>query len=358
LIVDADMRNPRIHTFFGSNPNIGLTTALASIYGTSLKSGNLQNRRNFANGDDLSLADIIHIVRVRKKTGVLTVKSGVLLYNIKFQDGILVNADSFDNVDNSFLLQIIKESENLTDHHIEEIKRRSKETGKSEELVILNLGLIDKKKLEGFIRLKISKILKDILFLNEATFYFEKNGKSESDHISWPFISDGGFSSEFDFSDTPYISNIIRKNLTPTPFDNLYTLGCGPVPQNPSEILSSNSFQSLDKKLTNFFDLVIFDSPPVSVVTDPSLIASFVDGVILVVRARMAHRNVIRSTKEQLAKSKSNILGVVLNDMDMSSHKYYYSKYGYKDYSKYYDKNEDDYICNSKPMKRKEINIF
>ncbi len=105
------------------------------------------------------------------------------------------------------------------------------------------------------------------------------------------------------------------------------------------------------------FDLVIFDSPPITAVTDPSLIASLVDGVVMVVRSRMAHRNIIRFAKEQLAKSKANILGVVLNDTEISTGSYYYSRYGYGGYGKYYGKDYGKYYGSGQGEKLEEVDI-
>jgi capsular exopolysaccharide synthesis family protein len=359
LIVDADMRNPMVHTFFDQDKNHGLTNALVSIYGASLKSGNIQNRRDFEKGGDLSLPDVFHIIHVRGKTGNLVITAEKATFKIRFQNGILVGADTYgSNLEDNYLLKIIKDAKHLSNQQLEKIKQGSKDTGKSVEFVILNLGLVDKKELEGFIRLKVNKIVKDIFSLTQASFTFDETQEVAADQVTLLQVQEEEFSTEFSLGETPYVRQVIKDHVKPTHSENLNILACGALPQNPSEILSSQSFKIFTKKLTEMFDLVIFDSPPVSAVTDPSLIASQVDGVILVVRSRMANRNIIRFSKEQLDKSKANILGVVLNDIDISSSGYYYSRYGYGGYGKYYGKDYGKYYGAGSSEKFEEINIF
>lgn len=330
LIVDTDMRNPMIHTFFDLEKTHGLTNALVSAYGINLKSGDIRK---------ISIPDVFHIIRVRGKTGILRVDNSHSVFDIEFQNGVAISAEAQGENEKDFLLEIIKDAKRLSASQVAEIKQRGKETGKNIEFVILNLGLVKKDELDGFVRLKTSKILKDIFSLQEATFAFEEILESSTHKVA---LSEGDKEeSELPLVETPYITKVIEEHVKQASSENLFVLSCGSLPQNPSEILSSHSFKEFTKKLTETFDLVIFDSPPITAVTDPSIIASQVDGVILIVRARMAHRNIIRFAKDQLAKSKANILGVVLNDIDITTGGYYYSRYGYgkysgSDYGKYY----------------------
>jgi hypothetical protein len=261
LIVDTDLRNPMVHTFFDLDKDHGLTNALISIYGANLKSGNIQNRRDFIKGGDISLPDVFHIIRAQGKTGTLTIKTDESIFDIRFQDGFLTNANTFGNLDDNFLLQIISDAKRLSANQVEEVKQRSKDTGKCVEFVIVNLGLIDKKELEGFIRLKVSKIVKDIFSLNHASFTFEETNEITADKITLPQVQEEEFKSEFSLTETPYAKQVIENHVKPTSSENLFILTCGSLPQNPSEILSSNSFRIFTKKLTEVFDLVIFDSP-------------------------------------------------------------------------------------------------
>lgn len=108
--------------------------------------------------------------------------------------------------------------------------------------------------------------------------------------------------------------------LRRSPVENLDVLTSGPIPPNPSELLNSAVFGELSHKLlSQGWDHVVFDSPPVLSVSDPVVIASVVDTGILVVRAGRTARQALRSAADKLAKSNVNHFGVVLNDVDLDA---------------------------------------
>ena len=79
-------------------------------------------------------------------------------------------------------------------------------------------------------------------------------------------------------------------------------------------------------------DHVLFDSPPVLTVTDATLLAALVDGVVLVARAGQLPRELLRRTQKQLRDVNAKIVGVVLNSVDSRSTDYYYYAYHQKGY--------------------------
>jgi polysaccharide biosynthesis transport protein len=110
----------------------------------------------------------------------------------------------------------------------------------------------------------------------------------------------------------------------------LVVITSGPVPPDPSELLSSKRARSLIESISNQADLVIIDSPPVLAVTDPRIIAGMVDGVILVASAGRTDRNHVTHAVEQLQLVDAPILGTVLNRQDASAATYGYG-YSYDD---------------------------
>ncbi len=72
------------------------------------------------------------------------------------------------------------------------------------------------------------------------------------------------------------------------------------------------------------FDLVIFDTPPVLAVSDSQVLASDVDGVMLVIRSGQTEFSAAERAKELLEQSRANLLGVVLNDREKKNSNYYY----------------------------------
>lgn len=109
-------------------------------------------------------------------------------------------------------------------------------------------------------------------------------------------------------------------------------LAAGPVPNNPTELMMSERYDDLLAELRKRFDVVILDAPPVTPVTDSVLLSQKVDGVLLVVRGGKTKKVALRSTRDQLDSVAAPIVGVVLNDIDVTSRKkgyyYFYGQYG------------------------------
>ena len=79
-----------------------------------------------------------------------------------------------------------------------------------------------------------------------------------------------------------------------TTVENLYVIPSGPTPPNPSELIGSKQMEKLIVALQEAFDLVIYDAPPVLSVTDAQILATKVDGTILVVRENKAEKEAVR----------------------------------------------------------------
>ena len=121
----------------------------------------------------------------------------------------------------------------------------------------------------------------------------------------------------------------------------LNLLPSGPVPPNPAELIGSEQMATLLKKLQNKFTHVVVDSPPIASFTDGVLIASMVDGVILVVNSGKSSRQVVRRSRQLLIDIGAKIFGVVLNNVDLRSQDnyYYYQSYYHRD--SYHSGDED-----------------
>jgi polysaccharide biosynthesis transport protein len=118
---------------------------------------------------------------------------------------------------------------------------------------------------------------------------------------------------------------------------NLKVLTSGPVPPNPAELLGSDQMRKLLTVLSDRYAHIIIDSPPAISFTDASILSTMVDGVILVVHGGRSSRAVVRRAKQQLLDVGAHIFGVVLNNVKVETHDYYYSGY----YSNYYPSDAD-----------------
>lgn len=127
-------------------------------------------------------------------------------------------------------------------------------------------------------------------------------------------------------SDRP-VTDFVR----PTEVPGLSLLACGPLPPNSSEILHAERFKQLVRELKDTYETVIFDSPPVEIVSDAMVLATSVDGVILVAQAGSSKLDALRSAVRSLKSVKADLLGVVLSRTASTGtgYGYYYSK-GYR----------------------------
>ena len=112
-----------------------------------------------------------------------------------------------------------------------------------------------------------------------------------------------------------------------TDVPNLSLLPCGPIPPNPAELLHSQKASEFLAHLRTQYDRVVFDSPPVTAVTDALALGPQLDGVILVVRVRQTRRDQAAGVLRQLRALGSKVVGVVLNAIEPNddSPSYYYS---------------------------------
>lgn len=112
------------------------------------------------------------------------------------------------------------------------------------------------------------------------------------------------------------------------PVANLKLLPVGIVPPNPSELLESRRFSELLSRMREEFDYVLVDVPPVGLVSDPLILATQVDGVLLVVNAQKTRKANVRRSMRSLEAVEASVLGTVMNNVNAS-------RKGYAQYQSY-----------------------
>ncbi|MGW6301706.1 CpsD/CapB family tyrosine-protein kinase [Peribacillus butanolivorans] len=116
----------------------------------------------------------------------------------------------------------------------------------------------------------------------------------------------------------------LRKTILNSNVLNLDILTSGPIPPNPSELLNSKAMETAINGLKGIYDYIIFDTPPVLLVTDSQIVANKCDGVIMVVASGKTNKQSAVKAKELLEKANTALLGVVLNGMESDTSNYYY----------------------------------
>lgn len=114
--------------------------------------------------------------------------------------------------------------------------------------------------------------------------------------------------------------------LRETGVAGLRLLTSGPLPPNPAELLGSRRMADLIRSLCEQADMVLFDAPPVIAVTDAAILASQVDGVLLVLKAGVTRREHAQRARAALDKVNARLVGTVLNNVKLDTSLYGYYK--------------------------------
>lgn len=127
----------------------------------------------------------------------------------------------------------------------------------------------------------------------------------------------------------------------PTVVPNLYAIYSGSGTDHPAELMASNKMEELLTELEESFDIILIDTPPSVALSDAVTLSRRVDGILLVVKEQSVSRVVVKQTIDLMKQVEANILGVVLNNVDLqragSKYKYYHA---YRDYYSYYSPDE------------------
>ena len=118
--------------------------------------------------------------------------------------------------------------------------------------------------------------------------------------------------------------------ISPKEFDSLDLILAGAVPPNPSELILGGKVEELLEEIKDKYDYIIFDTPPVGLITDALALMKLTHINIFVMSAKLANKKGIEFIEEVISKSKGSS-GIVLNQIVRKKLRYYYknSAYGY-----------------------------
>lgn len=128
---------------------------------------------------------------------------------------------------------------------------------------------------------------------------------------------------------TPGLSNVLaglsteEEAIRSSAYTNLDVLLSGDVPPNPAELLGSERMAEMIEKLSKRYDYILVDTPPVNIVSDTSLIANMLDGVLLLARQERSRKDNIKRAVSNLKLTGAKILGCVFNGVPREIKGYY-----------------------------------
>lgn len=117
-----------------------------------------------------------------------------------------------------------------------------------------------------------------------------------------------------------------------TDIPNLRFIPAGTIPPNPSDLLASEGTGRIIKNLSNHFDVVMFDTPPMTSVSDSSVLAGYVEKILFVTRSGVTRYEDLVRTMYQLEASAAKVVGQIVNAVDMDRLRHYHPYYRYSNY--------------------------
>ena len=268
----------------------------------------------------------------------------VLFLQELFNDKILLKSDISDQTDAPFLGFIFK---NHSGKSLITKSNPKSSVSESFRLVASNINFFLDKKDEGNSILFTSSISGEgkTFSAKNLAVIFSSLGKKvilvgadlRRPKLYLDFISDNKIGLSNYLSENIEINNIIKK----TDVKNLNIINSGPIPPNPSELLSKNKMKELIIALKKSFDYVIIDTPPIGIVSDSIVLTEFSDLNIFLVRQNFTKKRLLENINDFYVSKKIKNLCILLNEIKGPDPYGYRYGYSYDNYSEYYDLDND-----------------
>jgi len=329
MIIDADLRKPRIHELVPSNTSPGLSGLLADLLSTGIAEGSLTQ---------YSVTDLYRLMYLQNKSGYLKLEDEDERLELLFFQGQLVDLNWLTRPEGKKLAAILVKNGALTQKQAQLALSRQKDTGQKLAFMLINLGMLDESQIVGPLKIQMLEGLRIGLQMKAGRFSFQALSETELERTSFDPIDFHKLYKQLlvGGETLPFLQEAIHSAIIPSGTENLHLLPAGHLPPNPSELIGSKRMRFLLAQFKKRFDIIIIDTSPILPASDALMLAPMTDGVVLIVKPGIMNRNLVKKAVEQLRTAKANLIGVVLNNVDTRRESYY--KYYHKYYSQYYGK--------------------
>lgn len=324
-LIDADLMRPTVHDNFAMPQRRGLTDLMNEIYATNLQ----REQKN-----PLGLGDWIELARAQSRTGTLTVTSGDQQFSLTLEKGRITSISGRNLPDAERLGGILvaggKVSEEQRDVALKVQKQGPRRIGD----VLHSLGYIEPADLDAALMTQVKNTVHQLVTLPapKITFvdspeYFLPNLPGAGDDADESGAIDQFVTDRFgDYLKTPFLASQIPPFFADTDIQNLKLLLRGESEYD----ITDAAFEVFLHRASKMFDVVIIDAPPVAVTSPAITLARMAHGVLFVVKSEGYDLRIVQQAKENLASAGANLLGVVLNQINVKSDPYvayYYGSY-------------------------------
>ncbi|MCP4351478.1 MAG: DUF4388 domain-containing protein [Desulfobacterales bacterium] len=334
LMIDADLRKPMLGKLIPSQESQGLTGLLSNLFGISIENGSLT---------DFGTGDLVNLLSLQKKTGLLYLFDGKDRMNFYFLHGELVHIKWVTRPENKSLINFLVEGRLLDKEDSETVASRQRDSGQDISSILINMGILKREDLKGPLNIYMTESIRIATQMKAGEFYFKELPESDLERFSSDLVNIHQIYREAVIGDEkmPFLDQEINSAILEVS-DGLFLLQSGNLPPNPSELLGSERMSFLISYLQKKYDVLLIDTPPILPASDALLLAPQLDGVVLMVKAGHMDRELVKKAVEQLQLAKANLLGVVLNQIDVKREGYY--RYYKKYYSGYYGESKYDKV--------------
>lgn len=315
-LVDMDSVRPTLHKLFDLENRRGLGELLHDVYHVDL---------NRENPNQFGVGDWIELIRAQAKTGKLQITEGTEEFSILFKKGRVSSLVDREEQETGYLGEILVKQGRISEQQRDAALRVQEEGSRPLGGVLRGLGYLDTGELDAVLHLQMKDRLHRILTLHSPQYQFSEMVEAYLPAAAGRLAhdSDGTAIDRVvgavvgDYSKQPYLSSQVPSYLKDTPMDNLKILTCGERPYDLCDSYDADPFRMVIHRLAKSFDAVLIDSPPVAFDSPVGALAPAVDGILFVIRAQGFEVSVIQRAKEQLIRSGGNLLGVILNQVDL-----------------------------------------
>ena len=326
LMVDCDLRRPTLTRLHATNSSPGISGLLIDTFNTPISELSQM---------DKSLFDVLRFISFQKSTGRLLVQNGHDQVELYFIKGLLKDLNWITRPAEKKLAAVLVENRQLSAEQAELALRRQKDTGNRLGYIVSRMGFVPDSDLKAMLSIHVFEALHTAMEMQEPNITFSSCDAAEINTSTAEMLDlkDLQHQALSGREKLPLIDSFIREAVQQVD-ENIFLLPTGDIPPNPTEMLASNRLQFLLERLQAMYDVLVIDSPPVLPASDALILAPKTDGVLLVIKAGMLNRDMVKKAIDQLRNTRANLLGAVLNHVDTKKEGYY--KYYHKYYSKYY----------------------
>ena len=325
LLVDTDPYRPALHKRFGVENRRGLGNLLSEIYAMDLAR---------ENPDQFGLGDWIELLRAQSKTGTLSIRQGNEEFQIVFQRGRIRSLSAGSRDETSRIGHLLVQDGRITSEQRDVALKVQKEGHRRLGDVLRGLGYVGTADLDSVLETQLRDCLHRIVTLQRPSYRFDEAVTSPLSNggTRLPESEDGSSIDAFitgrfgEYLKHPFMASQIPSYFTDTGMDNLRILTSGTVTFD----LADRPFAILADRLGRAFDVVLMDCAPVALTSPTGALTTVAQGVLLVVKAEGFDLRIVQQAKDQLVKSGANLIGVVLNQVDVRHDEtlsYYYGAY-------------------------------